>query len=278
MNHFESIILQWHQYGIAHAKQKICKLLSKKTKKSFEFYYFECSRIMLTSHEEKYLNQCFKRLQNKEPFSKVIGLSSFYGRDFMINKHVLDPRPDSETLIHVIHQYHQKKHFQRILDLGTGSGCLIITLLLELSNTTGIGVDISKRALNIAQKNLETYQLNHRLLLKKSNWFQHIKNEQFDCIISNPPYIEKDFPLEKEVFDYDPHPALFSGQDGFHDYRIIFKKLHFHLTEKGLFFGEIGFNQKEQTIQTIKQNKYLKFIDCIQDSHLNNRVIIIQRI
>jgi len=129
-----------------------------------------------------------QRRKNLEPIAYIIGHKSFYDLEFEVSKDVLIPRNDSETLIdHVLKDYTQEN--LKILDLGTGSGCLIITLLKHLPNAQGTGVDISEKALNIAELNANKIGIRDKLTLLQSNWFYNITSQTFDIIISNPPYI-----------------------------------------------------------------------------------------
>ena len=129
-----------------------------------------------------------------KPLSKIIGKKEFYSRDFFVNNQTLDPRPETELLIDFIKSFEEKRKTSlKILDLGTGTGCIIISLCLELSkkiNVTGDGIDISNSALEIAKKNARYHNLGDKINFFKSNWFSNVKNK-FDIIVSNPPYIKK---------------------------------------------------------------------------------------
>ncbi|CAO5681728.1 MAG: Release factor glutamine methyltransferase [Holosporales bacterium] len=276
----KNLATQWHKANIPHAQKTVCKILSLKHQKPFEEYYFYQDTV-LDPLDLKYLECVFSRLKNGEPFSKIMNISSFFGYDFIINEHVLDPRPDTETLIEEALRLFDPSRKLNILDLGTGSGCLIISLLLLFKNAKGLAVDFSNQALCVAKKNAKKHTVDTRLTILESNWFSHLEEdydmEKFDLIVSNPPYISTNFKLDQSVINFDPHLALFSGEDGLDDYRKIFKKLHLFLHESGFFLGEIGFDQTESIFELLKEYKHLKFITFVKDLNGINRIIVIQK-
>jgi release factor glutamine methyltransferase len=227
-----------------------------------------------------FLDDVLKRILKKEPLSKILKQSSFYGRDFYINEHVLDPRPDSECLIDGVLKLFQKNGSHTFLDLGTGSGCLIITLLLEFPHAKGIAVDLSPHALKVAKKNAHNLGVHQRIGFFKSNWFGTLSTKyfsSFDLIISNPPYIKHDYILDDNVALYDPKMALFSGVDGLDDYKIIFSKLDQYLKDDGVFLGEIGFDQSDLICEALKQYKALKFEGFFKDLSNIKRCVIVKK-
>lgn len=171
------------------------------------------------------------------PVSAIIGYREFYGRRFMIDDTVLDPRPETECLVALALEH----PFEQVLDLGTGSGCILLTLLAERPGATGVGTDVSPAALKVAGRNATALGLEDRLWLTQSHWFRGIGG-QFDLIVSNPPYIAADeMPaLAPEVRDHDPHVALTDGGDGLHAYRAIGAQAGPHLTPGGRLLVEIG--------------------------------------
>lgn len=174
------------------------------------------------------------------PVSKIIGRREFYGREFIVNANVLDPRPDSETLIDAALPF--IKDGARILDMGTGSGCLLLTLLAEKENATGMGVDISGKALDVARQNADMLQLNRRAAFTQSDFAVFEADKKFDLLISNPPYIPKNEieTLEPEVRLYDPVLALDGGEDGCSPYKTLFGHLSALLCPKAHFFVELS--------------------------------------
>ncbi len=181
-----------------------------------------------------------QRLKHK-PVSRIFGARGFYGRDFIINERVLDPRPDSETLIEVALAHLPEDDAARLLDLGTGSGCLLLTLLAERPVLTGVGVDVSPPALDVARANAAALGLADRASFIESDWLGNIAGT-YHMIISNPPYLgpgEMEW-LARDVADYDPHLALYGGSDGLDPYRHLCRHAAAFLTQGGWLVFEIG--------------------------------------
>jgi len=179
-----------------------------------------------------------------EPVSKIIGLRAFYGLDFVVTPDVLDPRADSETLIDAALE--RAGDAPRILDLGTGSGCLLLTLLHHLPGATGVGVDASEKALAVARTNAERLHLGEKARFMRSDWFEKVDGT-FDLVVCNPPYIgeyERDS-LSDDVLLWDPEEALFADDNGLAAYRSIAPTLGEALSETGTAFFEIGSGQGE---------------------------------
>ncbi len=189
--------------------------------------------LIINANEElddKKINQfknLIKRRLDGESISNIIGKREFYGREFIVNCNVLDPRSDTELIIDIIKKLYAKDDDFSLIDLGTGSGCIISTLLLEFPNASGIGSDISENALNIAQLNAKKYTINHRVSFVLSDWLDSINFNKFDIIIANPPYIlSRDLErLPLEVSYNDPLIALDGGIDGLTHYKKIVSNL-----------------------------------------------------
>ena len=189
-----------------------------------------------------------RRLQH-EPVTRILGVREFYGRLFQVSPAVLDPRADTETIIELTLQLMGQEPM-RILDLGTGSGAIAITLLAERSNWSGIAADLSSDALEIAKANSTALGVTGRLAFHNGTWFDGI-SEKFDLIVSNPPYIPHSdiFVLSLEVQNFDPHLALNGGGDGLEAYRAIAAGSAKHLNSKGLVILEIGADQGADVTQ-----------------------------
>tara|TARA_B100000965_G_scaffold330410_1_gene294185 strand:+ start:138 stop:968 length:831 start_codon:yes stop_codon:yes gene_type:complete len=184
----------------------------------------------------------------RKPVSKILGYRSFWGRDFKINENVLDPRGDTETLIELILDY----KFENMLELGTGSGAIAITLLAERPELTCVATDISKFALDTALINSKRHGVESRLKLLHSDWFNKISG-RFDIIVSNPPYIssEEYDQLGIEVLKYDPKISLTLGGDGLKAYREISSQALEKLSKNGHIFLEIGYRQANAVRQLL---------------------------
>ena len=188
-----------------------------------------------------------------KPVSQILGYRSFWGRDFFINEKVLDPRPETEEIIH----HALNEEFDSVLDLGTGSGILIITLALERRHITGFGVDISRSALSQAKKNIVKYNLCKRIKLIESNWCQKI-NSKFDLVVGNPPYIDqaKTNDYQETLNKWEPEIALFAQNSGVGAYVIIAQQLKSILNPKGVAIFEIGYDQHLKVAKIFKQEGF----------------------
>jgi release factor glutamine methyltransferase len=195
---------------------------------------------------------------NHEPIAYIIGHKEFYGIDFKLNKNVLIPRPDSETLIDLAKLYFNSQNKFSILDLGTGSGCLLLTLLHIFPNAKGTAIDISSKALRIAKQNAIALQLNNRTSFIKCDWSNLKLKNKFNFIISNPPYIKnKDIAtLAEGVKNFEPLTALEGGQDGQDCYRKIFLKIKNYLEPNGICIFEIGKGQFNSITKLAEQHGF----------------------
>ncbi|WP_343035670.1 peptide chain release factor N(5)-glutamine methyltransferase [Sulfitobacter maritimus] len=174
------------------------------------------------------------------PVSQLVGRRAFYGRDFAISRDVLDPRPETETLIDLA----LSARFKRVLDLGTGSGCILVTLLAERQEATGLGVDLSEAACLQASANAVQHGIADRTDISQSDWFSTVTG-RFDLIVSNPPYLaaQEMADVAPELRQHEPEMALTDGQDGLSVYRIIAEQAQGYLTPNGRVLVEIGWQQ-----------------------------------
>jgi len=185
-----------------------------------------------------------------EPVSRIRGTREFYGRDFKIDRNTLDPRPDTETLVaatlEVAGSYGLLSRPLRLLDLGTGSGCILVTLLAELPEAAGTGTDINPGALEMARDNAAAHGVADRALFVASDWFEGLTG-RYDIIVSNPPYIASAeiAGLAPEVARHDPLAALDGGADGLDAYRRIAAAAPQFLAPGGALIVEIGYTQAE---------------------------------
>ena len=179
------------------------------------------SNLKLDDKKISKYRKLIKRRSEGESISNITGKREFYGRQFSVSCNVLDPRPETELIINIIKEIYAKDTSCSVVDLGTGSACLISTLLLEFPNFKGIGTDISEDAINIAQKNAREYLINDRVSFIVSDWLDAIDFNKFDILISNPPYIPREEleSLPLEVLQNDPLVALDGGMDGLEHYK-----------------------------------------------------------
>ncbi len=207
--------------------------------------------------------------QRRVPVSHIVGYRQFYGRSFFVSSDVLDPRPETECLI----ERALEEPFERVLDLGTGSGSILLTLLAECPDATGFGTDISVDALDIAQENPLMFDLSDRFDLEQSDWFDKVTG-QFDLIVSNPPYVTQAemADLQPEVRDHEPQIALTPGGDGLDAYRAITAGVMDHLAPGGRLIVEIGHTQAD-AVKGLFADAGLTEITCHKDLNGHDRVI-----
>jgi len=219
------------------------------------------------------------RRQQSEPVAHIIGTKEFWGLEFSVSPDVLIPRPDSEILIEQAVRIFAQNHPKNVLDLGTGSGALLLTALSEFPEAHGVGIDASSEALAIAESNTKRLNLStrahfQRLDWTKSDWMNSLA-VPFDLILANPPYVAKGATLSPDVADFEPHQALFGGVDGLDDYKIIIPALTDLLTKDGIALLEIGFDQRESVSKIAAENGYV--VECKQDLGGNDRLLILRR-
>lgn len=201
--------------------------------------------------------QLLQRRMQREPVSRIIGRREFWSIDFDIAPSVLDPRPDSETLVEaVVESSRDADRPSVILDLGTGSGCLLCAVLSELPSASGIGVDLSAEALRIARGNLTRQGLAGRSMLIQGNWADGIAERSIDVAIGNPPYIPTDqIPgLAPEVARYEPRLALDGGVDGLGAYKTLVKEFPRIMRGPGRVFLEVGQGQCESVALMLRES------------------------
>ncbi|MBQ8451996.1 MAG: peptide chain release factor N(5)-glutamine methyltransferase [Clostridia bacterium] len=225
----------------------------------------------ISKEQEKQILSLAEMRLSHIPLAYIFGKASFYGRDFKVNKNVLIPRMDTEILVEaVINEIKKRKMEQSVLDIGTGSAIIPITISLETGSRC-TAVDVSEAALRVALVNVHDYAANVELL--HSNLFENLNGRRFDFIVSNPPYIESDIieSLESEVKDYEPILALDGGSDGLDFYRKIIADAKSHLNENGMIFFEIGYNQKN-SVSKLLEDDFCE-IKCLKDYGGNDRVV-----
>lgn len=195
-----------------------------------------------------------ERRCTREPVSRIIGYRGFWKLDFVLGPGVFDPRPDSEVLVETALQIAHGRDALRVLDLGCGGGCLLLSIVQELSSSWGMGIDISDDALAIATLNAQRHRLDHRVVFRCSDWCQELR-ESFDLIVCNPPYIRDDelARLPPEVSDFDPRIALSGGADGLESYRTLAAQVGVHLAPSGSVLFEVGCDQAIAVASLLKQ-------------------------
>jgi release factor glutamine methyltransferase len=203
--------------------------------------------------------ESIERRSRDEPVSRIIGIREFFGRDFRLSPATLDPRPDTETLVVAALELLAGQPNPRILDLGTGTGAIAVTILAELPRATAVATDISREALATAAANARENGVLDRLELVSGSWFDGVFGA-FDLIVSNPPYISSSEikSLSPEVRDWDPHRALDGGADGYGCYRAIAAGAAEHLLPSGYVMVEIGAGQAVQVSDIFAERGFLQ--------------------
>ena len=221
----------------------------------------------------KYFDFLIQERVKKKPIAYLTKKKDFWKYEFLIDKNVLIPRPDTEVLVEQILELTKNKASMRILEIGVGSGCIILSILKEKKKFFGTGIDISSKSLKISEINSLKLGVNRRLKLFKSN-IDNFNTGKYDLIISNPPYIKKNFLkcLEKDI-SFEPVEALDGGIDGLSETRKIIIKSSELIKKKGYLFLEIGFDQKNKVKKILENNGfYIKKV--IKDLSNHDRCIV----
>ena len=220
--------------------------------------------LLFMNHNEKINDDKLKKFYNlldrrkkKEPIAYILNKKEFWNNSFYVNKNVLIPRPDTEILIEQILKNYSKNDTLSVLDIGTGSGCIVLSLLKLFKNFKGVAIDISKKALNVAKYNAKMHQLDNRVKFFKSSVDNFFKGK-YDLIVSNPPYINNKSLkyLDEGIFKYEPNIALEGGENGLSLITKVILKSSKLLKKGGKLILEIGCDQKYKVKMLLKREKY----------------------
>ncbi|OCX67173.1 protein-(glutamine-N5) methyltransferase, release factor-specific [Thioclava sp. SK-1] len=224
---------------------------------------------MMTAQAQTRLEAALAARCQFQPVAQITGKRLFWGAEFSVTPDTLDPRPETEILV----AQALKSPFDTILDLGTGTGCILLSCLADMENARGIGTDISAAALQVAQQNAQALGLGGRAQFLRSDWYSAVTG-RFDLIVSNPPYIAADemAGLSRDVLDWEPHGALTPGGDGLAPYRILARQAPAHLTPGGRMLLEIGPTQG-QAVSGFLRDSGLTDVAVLQDLDGRDRVV-----
>ena len=235
--------------------------------------------IILNLHKEikkkdlDYFENLIQERAKSKPIAQIVKKKDFWKYEFIVNNNVLIPRPDTEILIEQALKLVKNKNRLQILDIGIGSGCILMSILKEKKNFTGTGIDISNKSLQISKVNGQKLRINNRLRLFKSN-IDNFNTGKYDLIVSNPPYIKKSSLkcLEKDI-GFEPERALNGGLDGLSEIRKVINKSSELIKRSGHFIIEIGFDQKNK-VKKLLRDKGFYIKKTVKDLSNHDRCIV----
>ena len=252
-------------------------LLSSSIKRNKKHIILNPKELLNLEQVNKF-KSLIERRKKGEPVAYLINRKEFWRDEFYVDKDVLIPRPDTELIVEQVLKIYSKKSQIQILDIGTGSGCILLSILKERPNFYGTGIDISKKSINVSKFNAKQLNLFNRVKFFHSS-VDNFKIGKYDLIVSNPPYIEllSLKYLEKDVINFEPKLALDGGFDGFSKIRKVINKAKNLIKKNGKFILEIGFNQKNRVKEILKKDGF--YINkSIKDYGNNDRCIISTKI
>jgi release factor glutamine methyltransferase len=264
--------------GIIQARAEATSLLS---------HVLGCDRAFIIAHvedeltenQEQTFQECLARRGGGEPFQHIAGHQEFFKLDFEVSRDVLIPRPETEILVEAALGILKDEDAPQIADIGTGSGCIAISLLHEVSNARAVAVDISCNALHVARRNAVRHGVVERLNLVKADGFSAFRHQpDFSLIVSNPPYIAENevSDLQREVRDHEPLSALVSGADGLSHIRALVQDSPSVLRPGGFLVFEIGFGQKD-AVEKLIDVKVWRFVEVKNDLQNIPRTVVLQK-
>ena len=248
-------------------------LISKVIKKERKFIFLNLRKEIKKKSFDDF-NSLIKQRSKGKPIAYLTGKKDFWKNEFDITKDVLIPRPDTELIIEEVLKISKFKRKLNILDIGVGSGCILLSILNEKKNFYGVGIDISKKSFNLSRKNAAKLNLSNRTKFFKSD-VDNFSYGKYDLIVSNPPYInQNDLKyLEKDIINFEPRIALNGGLDGLSEIRKVIKKSSELIKVNGKFILEIGFDQKDR-VKKILTSKGFYINKILKDYAKNDRCIV----
>ena len=248
-------------------------LMSKAINKEKKFIILNFNKKLSKKNLEYFYNLIDQRANGK-PIAYLVEKKDFWKYEFLVSKDVLIPRPETETIIEQVLELTKNKNKLNFLDIGVGSGCLLLSILKEKKSFYGTGIDISNKCLSITRVNGHKLGVINRVKLFKSD-IDNFQYGKYDLIISNPPYIKKNDLkyLEKDIFGFEPKKALDGGVDGLLEIRKVINKSSELVKKNGFLILEIGFDQKNK-VKTILENKKFYIKKIVKDLSNNDRCII----
>ena len=252
-------------------------LMAKALGKSREYIILNHDKVLNIENLE-YFKKLVHERATRKPIAYLLNKKFFWKSEFYVNKNTLIPRPDTEIIIEQILKVTKNKNYLKILDIGVGSGCILLTILKERKNFCGIGIDISKNSLEISKINAKKLFVDDRVKFYKSD-VDKFTQGKYDLIVSNPPYIKScDLKyLESDVINFEPKLALDGGLDGLSEIRKVIKKSSELIKKNGKLILEVGFNQKNKVIKLLKKKGFY-INSTVKDLANNDRCIVSTKI
>ncbi|MDC1181313.1 peptide chain release factor N(5)-glutamine methyltransferase [Candidatus Pelagibacter sp.] len=252
-------------------------LMAKALGKNREYIILNHDKVLNVENLEYFKKLVYERAARK-PVAYLLNKKFFWNSEFCVDKNTLIPRPDTEIIIEQILKVTRNRNYLRILDIGVGSGCIILSVLKEKKNFYGTGIDISKNSIDISKINAQKLSVDKRIKFYKSD-VDKFAEGKYDLIVSNPPYIKKSVLkyLDADVIKFEPKLALDGGLDGLSVIRKVIKKSSELLKKKGKFILEIGFDQKNKVIKLLN-NEGFYINSTVKDLAKNDRCIVSTKI
>jgi len=229
----------------------------------------------LTLDQQSVWDTYVSRREAREPVSHILGRKGFWTVELKVTPDVLTPRPETEVIVDFALKTFGEDAAPHILDLGTGSGAILLAILAERQKATGVGLDVSVAALEVARENVALLKLEDRVVLAESNWAEGQADEVYDLVVSNPPYIAREIiaSLDPEVRDHEPHLALDGGPDGLDAYRLLAPQVMRVLKPGGLFALEIGWDQS-LAVERLMRDAGGEAVATVKDLSDKHRVVL----
>lgn len=262
-----------HRSGIPEPRREAASLLQFALRKDRTFLIAHPEYEPSNDDEERF-RSFVKRRANREPYHHITGVKEFYGLDFEVSPDVLIPRPETEMLVENSIAILQKIDRPAFCEVGVGSGCISIAILRSVKSATAAGLEIAENAMKIAKRNVEKHGVVERFNLSQSDIFSALRNETFDLIVSNPPYISaRDLlELQREVRDFEPHIALTDGGDGLSIIESIARQSPKHLNPGGFLLMEIGIHQ-DAAVRAMFDTQRWESVEILSDFQAIRRMV-----
>jgi release factor glutamine methyltransferase len=264
--------------GIEPARTEAASLMSHVVERDRAFILTHPEQL-LTEIQLQAFRQCVDRRAAGEPLQYITGHQEFFKLDFQVTPDVLIPRPETEIIVEAALDISRGKPSPLIAEIGTGSGCVIVSILHELPDATALATDISGKALRVARGNAERHHVGDRLAMVQANCFEAFAPVPiFSLIVSNPPYIPEDemTDLQREVRDYEPTAALVSGADGLSHIRRLLHEAPSFVQRHGYFVFEIGFGQRD-AVEALVDSDVWNLVEIRTDLQSIPRTVVLQK-